>query len=59
MPFYNKIGEQFESITSINFIPLGDDRVMLASVDHKKLILFDITDGKFDLIDQLTHHNKK
>lgn len=32
---------------------------MLASVDNKKLVLVDITDGKFHLIDEMTHKNKK
>ena len=47
MPFFHKIGEQFENITDINFIKMGDEKVMLANVDHKKLILLDQTDGKF------------
>ena len=59
MPFFHKIGEQFENITDINFIKMGDEKVMLANVDHKKLILFDQTDGKFQLIDQFMHKNKK
>lgn len=59
MPFIQKIGEQFENITDINFIKMGDESVMLANVDHKKLILFDLTDNKFEVIDQFMHKNKK
>lgn len=38
---------------------MGDENVMLANIDHKKLILFDLTDNKFELIDQFMHKNKK
>lgn len=47
MPIFHKIGEQFQDITDINFIKMGDENVMLANIDHKKLILFDLTDNKF------------
>lgn len=59
MPIFHKIGEQFQDITDINFIKMGDENVMLANIDHKKLILFDLTDNKFELIDQFMHKNKK
>lgn len=32
---------------------------MLAAIDHKKLVLFDLTDKKFELIDSFMYENKK
>ena len=59
MPFKQKIEKYFDNITHLNFITFGEDKVMLTSIDGKKIHLINITDNKFEEIDSYIQKNKK
>lgn len=59
IPFRQKIERYFDNITNLNFLEIGEDKVMITSIDCKMIHLILLTDGKFEQIACYTQKNRK
>jgi hypothetical protein len=51
IPFRTRIFSHYENITDIAFIDICDEKLMIATVDHKQIILVRINDNKIEKVD--------
>ena len=46
-PFRQKVERFYDQITSTNCLKMGEDELMLVIIDYKKVILIELSEGKF------------